>query len=567
MSFLLLRPYFLSYKNRLRERPTHGRFINRDVAILFTSAIFMFSIFWGTQGFLLELQKHAAFAPQLPAKLLQLSFLGFLMLLLFTNGIASLGALFSANDLPLLIALPVTKMQLYLARLVETMLTASWMFFMFVIPLALGYQTAMHLPWYFTFRVLLIMIPFAFIPAAISSTAVTLIMNIVPAYRLREILIVCAIAMAGALLILGPTLPIFMPLDKSGLQSMAHSLVDLHDPSPFWVPSVWASELALEPILGVSPFHREAGLLLISSAIGLCALGYLIFDFLYFRGWTFASETTKSMKLHQTTLGVKLGRALIPIHPPYRAICYKEARMFLRDPAQCLQLVLLLMLAFIYLYNFRALKMVSPKSAEGEAWWLAILAITNITLGSSACAAIATRFVFPSVSLEGRAYQLLRTTPLSIDSFLRFKALSWFGPMWMLCATLLLSGALAVDVTPATLLVCAILSLFITMGIVGLAIGIGAIYARFDWESPMQLAGSFGSLVFMLMAVGLIFINVIPATFLIIVSAVPNFANTISKTELHVAQFCAYALSFWINLFAARAALHAGAERLAEMEN
>jgi len=240
--------------------------------------------------------------------------------------------------------------------------------------------------------------------------------------------------------------------------------------------------------------------------------------------------------------------------------------MFIRDTSQWMQLVALLLLTFFYLYNFRALRLITDLGTETQAWWQAILGVSNIALASCIVAAISTRFVFPSVSTEGRAYVLIRSAPMSIEKLLWHKFLVWLPAIATVSVILLVSGAWASQAPPATVLLSAFLGLATSVGTVGLGIGVGAVYARFDWHSPTQVAASFGSLVYMLLSLCTTFVTLIPASFLIVLTCVPNFSSQFGSWEHRIAVGCSYFLVIFINGAAARGALLAGAQALRDRE-
>jgi len=98
---------------------------------------------------------------------------------------------------------------------------------------------------------------------------------------------------------------------------------------------------------------------------------------------------------------------------------------------------------------------------------------------------------------------------------------------------------------------------------VGLAIGLGAVFANFEWEHTSQLAASFGSLVFMLCSTALIALNVVPAMILIFLRTLISFGYEFTALEWYSAVGSAAALLVYINFAAARTALTAGERALA----
>src|SRR5205085_1988025 len=87
----------------------------------------------------------------------------------------------------------------------------------------------------------------------------------------------------------------------------------------------------------------------------------------------------------------------------------------------------------------------------------------------------------------------------------------WIFPVALLGAVVFLAAGLSLNIGLITLILSVLVSWCICYGIVGMAIGLGARYANFNWEHSSQLAAGFGNMVFMLSSVTLISLNLIPA--------------------------------------------------------
>ncbi|MCB0322958.1 MAG: hypothetical protein KDD69_05270 [Bdellovibrionales bacterium] len=565
MPMTLLKPHLLSAKNRLIQE-CRTRWLNRDVIVILVSILVMVGIYLGTSNFLRVVRDHPAYDPLLPARLLGICFLAFFLLLLFSNTIAALGYLFSAQDLPLLLTLPIRRSKLYFSRLVEILLTSSWMFLLFSLPALFAFSSALELPWEFLPLSLLLFVPFLLIPAALGSILVILFVNIISPHRIRDLLVLVAFALVITILYLNHGSQAYLSTEQEKLDHLVQFLYIMEDPQPVWSPAKWLTDILAGYLIEATPPAWLSATLLVSTAIGLCSLGYLLFDTFFQRGWSIASNSERRLRVYRTGMSDTIGRILIPFNPQLRAICYKEARTFIRDTVQSLQLLMLLMLTFIYLYNFRALRIASQFDSEGLAWWQVILSIANVAFGACVVSAIATRFVFPSLSLEGRAYILVRCSPLSIEQLLQNKFRTWLLPIGLLAIILLVSGTWAIQATLQTVVATALIAIAVSIGIVGLAVGVGAVYARFDWESPTQVTASFGSLVYMLLALGSVITTIVPVGFMFVLTSVPGFIEQMSTRDYRLAITCSLLLVFFINYAVAKRALAAGAQRLRDME-
>ena len=119
-------------------------------------------------------------------------------------------------------------------------------------------------------------------------------------------------------------------------------------------------------------------------------------------------------------------------------------------------------------------------------------------------ASIAARFVFPSVSLEGRTWWLLRASPLPMREVLWAKY--WVGALPLLVLALILVGVTnsMLGVTPFVQAVSLSAIIALVFPLTALALAFGTFYPRFDTENAAQIPTSFGGLLFMMSGIVLI---------------------------------------------------------------
>ena len=113
---------------------------------------------------------------------------------------------------------------------------------------------------------------------------------------------------------------------------------------------------------------------------------------------------------------------LSPLGILRRELVLKELRLFFRDTTQWSQLILLAVLVVVYVFNIKYL----PLRGEGITFFLVnVIPFLNLVLAGFVLASIAARFIFPSVSLEGRTLWLLRSSPMPVRDLLWAKF--WVG--------------------------------------------------------------------------------------------------------------------------------------------
>src|SRR5262249_60204603 len=162
------------------------------------------------------------------------------------------------------------------------------------------------------------------------------------------------------------------------------------------------------------------------------------------------------------------------------------------------QLLLVLALVLVYLYNFRVLDLERIPYMSGVI--KNIYAFVNLAMAGLVMSTVCARFVFPAVSAEGQAFWIIRTAPVSLRAFLWSKF--WIGllPVFLLTEGLTVAANQFLGIDPFLRGVAAVTVLFMSLAMVGLAIGLGARYPRFNADSPSQVAGSYGGVAFMIAA-------------------------------------------------------------------
>ncbi len=133
-----------------------------------------------------------------------------------------------------------------------------------------------------------------------------------------------------------------------------------------------------------------------------------------------------------------------------------------------------------------------------------ILSFLNMGLVAFVLTAVSARFVFPAVSMEGDAFWIVKSSPVTIRAFLWMKFLVYFLPLLFLSELLTVATNLILDVTPFMMILSVATILCMLPGIVSMALGLGAIYPDFHSENPAQSVTSFGGLIYMTMSMGFI---------------------------------------------------------------
>ncbi len=438
--------------------------------------------------------------PLLAGKLLGLMLLSFISILLLSNVITALSSFFLARDLELLVSSPVDWLHLYLAKLGETMVHSSWMVALMTVPMLAAYGIVYDGGLFFVPFSLLVLTPMLMVPAVIGSAITLILVNAFPARRTRDILSIIAVGSAGVLVLLFRLVKPEQLARPEGFQNLLDFITILRTPTSPYLPSEWAASTIMEFLVGDS-LDPLPLLLLWSTAGTVVVIGAILHRFMYANGFTKAQEGSE--RFVKGSLWEKVLRPFTrSLSVAKREFVIKDIKLFFRDTTQWSQLILLGVLVMIYLFNIRSLPLFTGE--EVPFFLVTVVSFLNLGLAGFVLAAIAARFVFPAISLEGRQMWLLRSSPLDLRSMMWSKY--WIGtvPLVVLAMVITVFTNVLLRATPFMMAVGVGTIFFLTLAISAMALGYGALFPQFETENAAQIPTSFGGLVFMMSTVALL---------------------------------------------------------------
>jgi ABC-2 type transport system permease protein len=489
----LLLPLFWSARNRARRRERGDGLraaLFGGLGFLVATAIFAVS-FWLTWQ-LLDYEELGDYLVRLGLGWLFLTFLSFVA---FSAVVSALSTFFLSEDLRLLLAAPVTSARLFHSRFARTVGQSAWMVVAFLLPILLALGLARCAPPAYYLLSVATVLPFVVIPSALGAMLTLGLVSVFPARRARDVLMLMGVLFAVAIILLLRFIRPERLLSVQSLPDVTAFFATLQSPVTPFLPSFWAGESLFLALGGqVDALHLGA---LWTTALALTVLARAAYGRHYFAAWSKAQEGRR-VRFTRLALLEPLARRL-HLSLPGRALLVKDVKVFLRDTTQWSQLLLLLALALVYVYNFRVLDL------DRIPYMTRVIknayAFVNLLMAGFVTAAVAVRFVFPAVSAEGPAFWIVRTAPVRMSAFLWSKLRTGLVPILVLAEVLTVAANELLGVSPFLKVLGAGAIALMTVALVGLACGMGARYPRFDAENLTQVAGSYGGVAFMVLAV------------------------------------------------------------------
>ncbi|MEX0907786.1 MAG: hypothetical protein WD054_05605, partial [Gemmatimonadota bacterium] len=435
----------------------------------------------------------------LAGKLLGMILLAFLSILLLSNIITALSSFFLARDLELLVAAPVDGLRIYTARFIETAVNSSWMMLIVLMPILLAFGVSYGFSAGFIIVTAAALVAFLILPAVVGTALTQVLVNVFPARRARDLLALIALFGAAALITMFRLLRPEQLARPEGFRDLVDFIASLRTPQSVWLPSEWAAEA----ILGTLGVGQSAGdyfplLLLVSTAAAFFVAGAWVHGRLYRDGFSRSQEGAELQEGEGAKDRLRLERLFGRVPTAARSLVLKDIRTFFRDTTQWSQLILLAVLVAVYVYNVKVLPLFSGE--EVGFFLINVISFLNLGLAGFVLAAIAARFLFPAVSLEGRTLWLLRSSPLDLRSLLWSKYWVGITPLLVLALALTIGTNVILRIDGLMMVLSVSTILIMTFAISSMALGFGALFPKFDSENPAEIPTSFGLLLFMMTA-------------------------------------------------------------------
>jgi hypothetical protein len=412
--------------------------------------------------------------------LLSLAFLGYTAVLVFSSLVFSLNALLLNPDLDLLLAAPRPVESILAGRMVLQLLRLFLLSLLFTAPALSVLAIANHNPLIpLAFAALYLLYP-VFVVVTISLLSLLLV-RVIPAGRGREILTLFGVALAVGINLLNFLLNPALRDSGFARRGVPPSLPDIPVASAPWLPSGWAGRSAAAVLSGDWITATGWALVLLALSVVIFAVGTALSGRLYMAGWIQAVPPRRRNVRPFT--GRRLRGALPLLSPILAAIVIKDWRMRTRDLAQLVRFLMPVVFLFV-IFGLRFPRLLGSVQALGQGPAAAMLGLIpawvllfslSISLGLSA------------VSLEGKSMWVYAASPNTTLRFLQGKCWSAALPTALLVALVAAASEILIRPGWAWATTAVLLAIAQAATVTTLMVGIGALFARFDWTDARRM--------------------------------------------------------------------------------
>jgi ABC-2 type transport system permease protein len=457
-------------------------------------------------------------------KIISLGFMAIFIMLVISNLVTSITTLYRSPETAYLLSTPASFRQVFAVKFIDNIIFSTWAVMILGLPAIMAYGLVRQFEvWEYIFEFFLVLVPFVVIPGCVGVALAMFMFLISRRVSPRTLLIWLA-----SLLVLGITayfkigqpssLAFNVISDFRVLNSYLGSMGVTSFP---FLPSFWISETLRLISSGAGRTLLVNVLALLSTAILALNVLFALADRYYYRSWLASME-------YGSGIPVKVAvRRKIPsffklpewLPSDFRAVLAKDLKLFSREPAQWAQFSILLVLLIIYLLNLKYF----PTEMK-DPFWRTLIGFTNFAFSGFMLATLSVRFVFPNISLEGKSFWAIVSSPMSIRRVFWVKFWSAFIIFLLISEVLAFVSNVMLGLRGALMVLSFISVLLMSVSLTSLSVGMGAVYPRFDEKNPGKIASSAGGMLTTI--ISLLYVGL-----MVVIAALPAQRYTIHRMD------------------------------------
>jgi len=349
-------------------------------------------------------------------RLLALALFVFFAIISVANILVAFATVFRNTEAEFLHSLPIKPVEIFTAKFLDSFLYSSTLMLILIVSAVAGYAS-----YFKNGMAIMVGIPLVIFPMILSAAcvgAVTLLVVLKFSEKISIKIAVAAVTIfyAGSTyfyILLNNPFRLFNDVMKY-YPHIDRYLGALDPKSDYLAPSFWAANffyfISTHNIIGAA-----------ASATIVCAVAVGLFSLMIKLAAKYYQETfwIARQKLFEKKIGASsmINKSIGKLGKPI-SLMKRDFLLFIREPSQVFHFIALMVLIGIFLFNLFAMRIYLSDKFIITAAYTLIYAFNNFLI-----VALAVRFVYPMLSLEGESFWALRSSPVKLEDLFFAKLL------------------------------------------------------------------------------------------------------------------------------------------------
>jgi len=429
-------------------------------------------------------------------RLLALALFVFFAIISVANILVSFATVYRNTEAEFLHTLPIKPVEIFISKFLDSFLYSSALMLVLILAAVAGYASYFHTGLTASLGLVFVVLPLIFSAACVGSIVLMLILKLSRKISVRVAVAIVTLLYAGSTYyyvrlnnpfrLFGDVMKYYPHIDR---------YLGALDPKPdYFAPSFWAANFFYFSATN-NPLGAFASSLIV---LGFAATLFIIMIKLarnsYQETFWIARQKLFERKLSRVNGEAQPIRVMKPI-----TLMKRDLLMFIREPSQTFHFVVMLVLIGIFLSNLFAMRIYLPDT-------FIITSAFIFAFNSFLVVALAVRFVYPMLSLEGEGMWLIRSSPARlkevfyskllpsivllslIGTALGYAAPAPFGKFHNLIPTSMAYGFVGGIIFPSVVMI------------------FGGAFVDFKENNPVRISSSHGATISLLVSLGMMVI-------------------------------------------------------------
>jgi len=435
----------------------------------------------------------------------------FFMAVNIGNIVVSYSTFFKTKEVDFLLTKPISFAKIFLIKFFDNFFYSSSTLLLIISAVIASYTFYFDLPWYFIpLSVSFLILPFMFIAGTLGAIILLVILRVAASFGIKKVLVTIASVYASATILFyyfsSPVKLVTKVFEY--FPNINNYFGFLENPVVKLLPNHWVAEALYWITTGkIGAAGWYVYLLIIVSVL------FFLFSLLIAKKWFYKTwlvflnlSSELSVKKKNNSNEIFSFENNSSLKPRREALIKRELLLFIREPSQWSHFVVMIFLISIFILSISSIDVIILKSYDVYLKTLIYLVIYlfNVFL----IASLSIRFIFPLVSLEGETIWKVRSAPLNYKKLMLTRLLIYFLVIFVIGQVLNF-----VSNYQFSILLTAISQLntaFVTITLVSINFGMGAMFANYKERNPIRVASSQGaSITFLFTIIYLVFLIII----------------------------------------------------------
>ena len=413
---------------------------------------------------------------------LSFSLLVFLPLVFYSAVVCSLSFLFQKQENYFYFSLPVNRISVFSVKFLQTYFHTAWMVFLGLITFLAAVQHYLNTTALLYITGSLSFLVFLLIPVSLAVILVIIVSRFFPFVQAKGMLIVVGLFVGSLLMCAIRMMQPERLLTQEGKMQLVNYMQNLHKPWMTVFPSEWVTSVLFAQI------QKDAHGIAVNF-LSLLVLALVLLIAVYISAGLFYEKICADAAVVLPLASKKFTwEILLNVFPASsRVFIRKDLLSFYRNTVEKGSLSILIPLGLVYFYSMYQLNG-HLRGVTNPMFSLFSIYLFNFFYSSLVISGLSGRWVFPSVSLEGNNFKLIKGSAVSLSDFLKAKFLLGFVPLLFLGEILMVGSFLILGMPWGLIAISGLVMVVLCLGITLICLVLGMREVDFSIKESLDFA-------------------------------------------------------------------------------